>query len=128
MKGASAKRQYIKYFKTSNYKKMKTLKTKLSLIVVAIIGIITMSFALANNESKEEKVELKASTTYHYTGTENPGVFNDPANWEEGSGACGSTGTKPCDIEVPENSDLETMLSGKTNAQVLAINPTSRRN
>ncbi|MEN5196971.1 hypothetical protein [Sphingobacterium faecium] len=107
---------------------MKTLKSKLSVVVVAIIGIIAMSFTVANNVPTEVKSEVKASTTYHYTDTENPGVFNDPANWEEGSGSCGSIGTKPCDIEVPENTDLETMLEGKSNSEVLAINPSSRRN
>ncbi|MEN5057157.1 DUF6520 family protein [Sphingobacterium kitahiroshimense] len=111
---------------------MKTLKTKLSLVVVAIIGIITMSFALANNESKEEKVEKKAATTWHYTSNSTTaGAFANAANWQQGAGpSCGSTGNKPCEITVDAENEieLEAYLDGMSNPEVLAINPTSKRN
>ncbi|WP_312362416.1 hypothetical protein [Sphingobacterium sp.] len=98
---------------------MKSLKTNLFAVVAIAIAAVTMSFKLANN-----------STTYHYVSNSTaPGAFATPTNWEEGeSDVCATTGNKPCEIEVPEGSSLSAELAGKNNAQVLAINPSSKRN
>lgn len=97
---------------------MKRIKSHLVLTAAVVIAAITMSFKMATN-----------SVTYHYTSNSTTeGQFANTSNWATGSGSCGSLGNKPCDIDVPDGSDLATVLSGKTNAQVLAINPSSRRN
>jgi|SRR5690606_8387607 len=98
---------------------MKKLKMNLFAVVALAIAAITMSFKLTND-----------SVTYHYVSNSTaPGAFATVSNWTEGqSEECQTTGNKPCEIEVPEGSSLSAELSGKTNAQVLAINPNSKRN
>lgn len=98
---------------------MKNLKVNLMMVLALVIGVATMSFKLADEP-----------TTYHYVSNSTaPGAFATPSNWEEGeSDVCATTGNKPCEIEVPEGSSLSAELSGKNNAQVLAINPSSKRN
>lgn len=89
-------------------------------IVALAIGGVTMSFKMAST-----------ATVWHYTDTENPGVFNDAANWEQGAASgCLPSGTKPCQISVDaaNETELATYLSGMDNDDVLAINSTSRRN
>ena len=96
---------------------MKKLKLNLLLIAALVIGTVTMAFEMSGT-----------ATTFHYASESTaPGAFADVNNWAQGEGNCGPTGNKPCDIEVSDGSSLSAMLTGKTNAQVLAINPDSRR-
>ncbi len=97
---------------------MKKLKTNLLVVAALIIAVVTMSFKMADD-----------STVYHYTSNSTAaGAFATVANWAEGAGDCGATGNKPCEIEVPDGSSLSDLIAGKTNAQVLSINSSSRRN
>lgn len=90
---------------------MKKLKVNLMMVLALVIGVATMSFKMASTAS-----------TYHYTGTANPGVFADPANWQPGtSEECGSGEELPCQITAENELDLQSKLSGKTNPQVMAI-------
>mgnify|MGYP006994456557 FL=1 len=97
---------------------MKKLKLNLFMVAALAIAAVTMSFKMVND-----------STTYHYTSNSTaPGAFATTTNWATGAGSCVSDGNKPCDILVPDGSTLSSVLAGKTNSQVLDINPTSRRN
>lgn len=109
---------------------MKTMKSKLLMLTLLLIGVVAMSFTLVNKGKSEPKTVVKAPTTWHYTDTENPGVYTDAANWEKGSASCGLSGTKPCQIsvEASDETELAAYFSGMDNDDVLAINPTSRRN
>ncbi|MBX3242291.1 MAG: hypothetical protein KIT80_14990 [Chitinophagaceae bacterium] len=97
---------------------MKKLKLNLFMAAALAIAAVTMSFKMVADP-----------TTYHYVSNSTAaGAFATVSNWAEGEGDCGPTGNKPCDIEVPDGSSLSAELAGKNNAQVLAINPSSRRN
>lgn len=89
------------------------------MVAALAIAAVTMSFKMAADP-----------TTYHYVSNSTAaGAFATTSNWAEGeSDECQTTGNKPCEIEVPDGSSLSTLLSGKNNAQVLAINPGSKRN
>ncbi|WP_028298200.1 hypothetical protein [Olivibacter sitiensis] len=110
---------------------MKTIKSKLLVLVLLLIGGIVMSFTLVNKEKQEVKTEAKVATLWHYVGDANPGVFSDATNWALGGGSatCGPTGDLPCEITVnaTDESQLTTYLSGMSNSQILNINPNSRR-
>ena len=72
------------------------------------------------------------STQWHYVGTENPGVFSDSDNWQQGSApqnTCQAQGTEPCEILVDAStpSELSEYLDGMTNLDVLNIDQTSRK-
>lgn len=100
---------------------MKNLKVNLMIVVALMIGVATMSFKLANTDTK-----------WHYTGT-NPaeGQFQSTANWElgESDSQCATYGDFPCEIEVDaqDKTELGAILSGMSNDDVLDINPTSKR-
>lgn len=97
---------------------MKRLKVNLLMVAALAIGAVTMSFKMTDD-----------STVYHYTSNSTAaGAFANVSNWAEGDGDCGTTGNKPCEIEVPDGSSLSDIIAGKTNAQVLSINSGSRRN
>ncbi|OJZ06467.1 MAG: hypothetical protein BGP15_04270 [Sphingobacterium sp. 40-24] len=91
---------------------MKKLKVNLMMVLALVIGVATMSFKMASTAS-----------TYHYTGTANPGVFADPANWQPGTSpvACNTGEETPCQITAENQMDLQSKLNGKDNDEVLAI-------
>ncbi|MGV4415471.1 hypothetical protein [Chryseobacterium sp. T1] len=75
-------------------------------------------------------VEKKAADKQFYYNSTNTseGAFSNVNNWVEGtSPSCLESGNRPCSMIVPEGSDLEDVISGLTNDQVLAIHPTERR-
>lgn len=100
---------------------MKKLKVNLMMVLALVIGVATMSFKLANNDTK-----------WHFTGN-NPdeGQYRLTSNWELGASgsSCASVGDFPCEIEVDaqDKTELGAILSGMTNDDVLDINPTSKR-
>lgn len=82
------------------------------MVAALAIGAVTMSFKMAST-----------ATTFHYTDAVNPGVFADPDNWQPGTSplACNTGTTKPCEISAQDEQDLQDMLDGKDNTQVLSI-------
>lgn len=104
---------------------MKTLKSKLLILALLLIGTIGMSFALANKEKSEVNTEAKATTTWRYIGTStSEGEFAKIENWEQGAGSsCLPEGSLPCQLtaEVADEHELEDYLDGKINSQVMAI-------
>lgn len=103
---------------------MKTLKSKLLMLTLLLIGVVAMSFTLVNKEKSEAKTERKAATLFHYASeSTSPGAFANPDNWEPGAGsvACGTGENKPCQITAEDEADLESKLAGKNNTQVMGI-------
>lgn len=97
--------------------------------VVAIALILTTALTFAFKAEGGDNHKKQDPTTFHYISNSTAaGAFATVSNWSEGEGDCGATGNKPCDVEVPEGSTLSAILAGKNNSQVLAINPSSRRN
>ena len=91
------------------------------MIAALAIGAVTMSFKMVDTD-----------TLWNYVGDANPGVFTDAANWDLGaapSGTCFPNGSEPCEIEVDasDQTELNALLSTMNNAQVLQINPGSRK-
>ena len=106
------------------------VKTSLFTLILALIAIGTFAFTAVMNKTKIPATKLVS--TYHFTGDSNDeGQFSDIENWQPGpaSDACGSTGEKPCEINVEANdlAELQTYLSGMSNQAVLQLNPSSRR-
>lgn len=109
---------------------MKTLKSKFLMLTLLLIGVVAMSFTLVNKGKSEAKTEVKVATLFHYASeSTSPGAFANPDNWQPGAGsvACGTGENKPCQITAEDEEDLESMLAGKNNAQVLGI-VSSKRN
>lgn len=103
---------------------MKTLKSKLLMLTLALIGVVAMSFTFVNDKKSEAKTETKVATIFHYASeSTSPGAFANPDNWQSGVGsvACGTGENKPCQITAEDEADLESMLDGRTNSQVLSI-------
>lgn len=103
---------------------MKTLKSKLLMLTLSLIGVVAMSFALVNKETPEAKAEVKVQTTFHYASeSTSPGAFANPDNWQSGGSpvACNTGEEKPCQITAEDEADLASKLSGRNNDQVLAI-------
>lgn len=108
---------------------MKTLKSKLFMLTLSLIGVVAMSFALVNEEKPEAKTETKASIAWRYVGTDNPGVFSHAANWTQGEGSgCGPTGDTPCQLtaDASNQTELAAYLAGRDNNNVLAISDSRR--
>lgn len=108
------------------------LTKKLMGAVVAIALVLTtiLTFAFKAGDSKNHKKQ--EATIWHYTNNSTTaGAFANASNWAQGAGSgCGPSGNKPCEITVDaaDESELDTYLSGLSNPQVLAINPSSKRN
>lgn len=85
------------------------------LVIAVLTAGITMSFKMA--------AEKNASTTYYYNSADvTPNAFAQVSHYGTTNGEeCLSVGDRPCKIIVPEGQTLNSMLSGKNNAQVLAI-------
>ncbi len=79
-----------------------------------------------------KEVNGKRLSSWHYTSNSiDEGEFAIASNWAQGSGSgCGPSGNKPCQIAVDasDETELAAYLSGMSNADVLAINPGSKRN
>ena len=97
----------------------------LKINAVAIAAIMftgtLMSFKIAEKKT--------AVSQFYYNSTDiSEGAFSNVSNWAEGtSPSCLTSGNKPCSMIVPDGSDLEDVISGLTNEQVLAIHPLERR-
>ena len=111
---------------------MKKLKVNLMMVVALVIGAVVISFGLTNKEMPKTKAETNLATTWYYTSNSTAeGAFAEADNWEQGSGSsCLPSGNKPCQIsvEASDKHELAAFFSDKDNEDVLAINPTSRRN
>ncbi|OJV54246.1 MAG: hypothetical protein BGO31_12915 [Bacteroidetes bacterium 43-16] len=100
--------------------------------VAAILALSLSAFA-GTPDSKDSRTSNQVSSTgvFHYVGNStSPGAFANPANWAEGpapSNNCGTTGDKPCEITAEDQTELQAMLSGRSNTSVLTI-ADSRRN
>lgn len=108
---------------------MKTLKSKLLMFTLLLIGVVAMSFTLVNKGKSEVKTEAKAATIWRYVGTANPGVFSDAANWTQGTGSgCGPVGDTPCQLTADASTptQLSTYLAGRDNNNVLSISDSRR--
>lgn len=92
-----------------------------AMIAVALLSIgITMSFKLADAN--------RFDTVYYYQSTDtSEGAFADTSHWNTTMATCATLGNRPCKVNVPTGSSLSAVIGGKTNAQVLAINPSERR-
>ncbi len=94
--------------------------------LLAIVLAMSFTFGPGKTEKRDnpEKVET-ANTVYYYNSDEmGAGAFADPSHWKttNANGACGSPQPfRPCQITVPAGSSLSSILSGKSNADVLDI-------
>lgn len=107
---------------------MKTLKSKLLMLTLSLIGVVAMSFALVNKETPEAKTEVKATTAWRYIGTASQ-PFNDASLWELGTGSgCSSSGPRPCqlNIEAADENELDVLFSSLSSTDV--YNMSSKRN
>ncbi|MFT4092236.1 MAG: DUF6520 family protein [Niabella sp.] len=104
---------------------MKKLKFFLFVMTALIISIVAMSFTFGGNERSEAGTKTKAATTYFYikTGTISAGDFANTANWSTTNNDedCDISGNRPCQLDVPDGSTLSAQISGKSNAEVLAL-------
>lgn len=85
---------------------------------MVIASVTLMSFGLSST-----------ATTFHYDSESTlPGAFANPNNWKEGSSpiACNTGETKPCQISAIDVDELQDMLSGKNNNDVLEIVESTR--
>ena len=111
---------------------MKTLKSKLLMLTLLLIGVVAMSFTLVNKEKSEAKTEVKAPTTWRYNSSSTTeGAFANGSNWVKGSGSgCGTNGDKPCQIivDADDPSELTDYFGDMSNEEILDLLPNSRRN
>ena len=96
-------------------KTLKFLKINFMLVVALVTAGVTMSFKVS-----EEK---NAATTYFYNSSDvSSNAFAQVSHYgTTNSESCLTEGDRPCSIIVPTGQTLSNMLSGKNNAQVLAI-------
>ena len=97
----------------------------LKINAVAIAAVMftgtLMSFKIVEKKAADKQFYYNSTST-------SAGAFANVSNWAEGAGSsCLTTGNKPCTIAVPEGQDLVDVIGGMTNAQVLAIHPSERR-
>lgn len=89
--------------------------------------------AVTNENSADNSNSAIAPQTWHYDSTDtSPGAFSNAANWEPGNSApntCETTGERPCEISVEASNELELqdILTGLTNDDVLDLNPNSKK-
>ena len=96
--------------------KMKTfLKTNALAIMALLFAGSIMSFKIAEDNAD--------STTYFYNSEDvSTGAFAITSHWQAtNASACEDEGERPCSIVVPEGQTLNSILSGKNNAQVLLM-------
>jgi hypothetical protein len=94
----------------------------------AIVMALSFTAFAGTPETKEAKTtntEVSSSGLFHYVGNSTAaGAFANPANWAEGpspSNNCTTNGNKPCEITAEDQTELESMLSGRSNPSVLTI-------
>lgn len=105
-----------------------TKKITGAIAAIALVLTTVLTFASKSGDNSSNKKQV--ASLWHYVGTANPGVYYDAANWAQGSGSCGLGGSLPCEITVDadDETELNTFFDDMDNADVLAINPSSRRN
>lgn len=96
-------------------KTLKFLQNNFLLAAALLTAGITMSFKVAEKEA--------AATTYYYNSSDiSANAFADVSHWATTNAeSCLTEGDRPCRIVVQDGQTLSSMLSGKNNAQVLAI-------
>lgn len=101
------------------------LKAIMGLTLALGVGYFAVNASEKNVEAKDIKEEiLTTSTVFHYASESVlPGAFADPDNWEEGPTPegkdCGGEENKPCEKMALDKNDLESILLGKSNADIL---------
>ncbi|MGX9985384.1 hypothetical protein [Soonwooa purpurea] len=96
------------------------LKANAMLVVALLTVTTTMSFKLADSK--------RFDTVYYYQSSDiSEGAFANTSHWNTTMASCATLGNRPCKVVVPTGSNLNAVIGGKTNAQVLAINPSERR-
>lgn len=102
------------YKKTMIMKLNSFLKTHAVAIAAVVFAGGVMSF---------KAMEKKAATTYFYNSSDiSAGAFATPGHWQtSNSSECELKGERPCSIVVPDGQTINSVLSGKTNAQVLSM-------
>lgn len=100
--------------------KINWLRTGIVLSFFLLIGAFWVAKA---TEKKEVKAtSQKELVVFHYASDDtSEGAFANPDNWEPGTSpsTCGTGTTKPCEKTAIDQSDLESMLSGKSNQNIL---------
>ncbi|CAM3584870.1 hypothetical protein [Sphingobacterium prati] len=110
--------------------KINWLRAGLVLSFFLLIGAFWVVKAM---EKKTVKVtSQKELVVFHYASEDtSPGAFADPDNWVEGTSPstrpCGNGENKPCEKTAIDKDDLESMLVGKSNQNILDDSSFSKR-
>ncbi|HAF34819.1 MAG TPA: hypothetical protein DHU90_00210 [Sphingobacterium sp.] len=100
--------------------KINWLRTGLVLSFFLLIGAFWVVKAMEKKDVKT--ASEKELIVFHYASEDtSEGAFANPDNWEPGisPSACGTGTTKPCQKTAVDENDLESMLSGKSNQNIL---------
>lgn len=100
--------------------KINWLRTGIVLSFFLLIGAFWVVKAMEKRDVK--RASEKELVVFHYVSEDtSEGAFANPDNWEPGTSpsTCGTGTTKPCEKTAIDQSDLESMLSGKSNQNIL---------
>lgn len=102
--------------------KINWLRTGIVLSLFLLIGAFWVVNAMEKKEV--EATSQKELVVFHYASEDtSEGAFADPNNWAEGPSPstrpCGNGENKPCEKSAIDKDDLESMLSGKSNQNIL---------
>ncbi|MNJ95299.1 hypothetical protein D3C87_130090 [compost metagenome] len=103
-------------------------------IFSAAAFMLASTFSFAGTPETKENAKPEANTSsaqiYHYVSNSTaPGAYANTGNWQPGPSPfddCGTAENRPCEMTANDASDLSSKLSGKSNAQVLAITDSNR--
>lgn len=93
------------------------------------VAIAAVMFTGSVMSFKILEKKTAAQQFYYNSPDTSAGAFSQESNWSivEENVSCLTNGNKPCTITVPDGQDLVDVIGGMTNAQVLAIHPSERR-